>query len=141
MKILAVCFLAFILACNNHMPDTDFESSLRANAESAKDDKEKITWLSRLAWYYMDIDRDRSDSVMNIVYSFAENSKDNGSLILAYLFDAQRHLTLYDYSDEMEAVHTLADKAFNLASSYNYPDYIAYSYLYMAHSSRMLGKT
>lgn len=140
MKKIFLFFLVGIIACNHKKATTDFESSLKDNAEHAKSDKAKITWLSRLAWYYMDIDRKRSDSVMTAVYSLAESSKDKTALILSYLFDAQRHLQLSEYKSEVEAVHALADKAFDLASSANEPESIAYSYLYMAHSKRLLGE-
>src|SRR4029077_9315238 len=102
-------------------------------------DEQKITWLSRLSWYYMEVDTRRSDSVMNIVYSLAENSTDKGNAILAYLFDAQRVLSLSDRRQKMETIQTLVKNALNLASSGNYPDYTAYSYIYMAQSSRLLG--
>lgn len=139
MNKLLILFLVATVACGRKQDSPDFESVLTRNAQKARSDEQKITWLSRLAWYYVDIDRRKSDSVMNAAYSLAGTSKDNGILILTYLFDAQRHLALSDYKHEMETVRALADKAYSIASSGDYSDYLAYSYLYMAHSSRMLG--
>src|SRR5262245_26457140 len=125
MKKLLILFLVGIVACGKKHDVPDFESGLAYNAKKAKSVEQKLTWLSRLSWYYMDIDRKRSDSTMNEAYALADNSKDNGVLTLAYLFDAQRHLALSDYRHEMETVRSLADKAFNMASSGDYSDYIA----------------
>lgn len=141
MKKFFLFFVVFIVACSKHKPiNDDFELELKHNAEHAKADEDKITWLCRLAWYYMDINRKRSDSVMTAVYSLAEGSENKKALILSYLFDAQRHMLLDEYKSEVQAVRTLADKAYDLSSSANDPESIAYSYLYMAHSSRMLGE-
>lgn len=140
MKKLFLFFLVVGIACKHKPASSDFESGLKSSAEHAGSDKDKMTSLSKLAWYYMDINRKRSDSVMSVIYSMAESSKDKSLLILAYLFDAQRHMLLDEYKTEVQAVRTLADKAYDLASSENDPESIAYSYLYMAHSKRMMGE-
>lgn len=138
MKKLLIFFLVCITACSKK-PDGDFEDGLKRNIQKAKSPEQKITWLSRLAWYYMDIDQTRSDSTMSEAYTIAEDTKNNGISALACLFDAQRHLALYDRKREMQAVYALAQKAYDLALSGNYKEYMAYSLLYKAHSSRYLG--
>jgi hypothetical protein len=139
MKKLLIFSLVCVAACGKKHDHHDFETGLVRNIQKAKSAEQKLTCLSRLAWYYMDTDRRRSDSTMGEAYAFAESTKDNGILILAYLFDAQRHLLADDYKHEMEAVYELAQKASDLAKSGNYTDYVAYSDLYKAHSARKLG--
>ena len=139
MKKLLIFSLVCIAACGKKNNKPDYEAGLIRNIEKARSDEQKLTWLSRLAWYYIDIDRKKSDSMMSAAYSFAASTKDNGIISLAYLYDAQRHLLLDDYKNEMNKVSALAKDASDQVSSGNYPDYIAYSYLYQAHSARKLG--
>lgn len=140
MKKLFVFFIVCLAACRHKPVSRNFEENLRYGAGHSKSDEAKLTYLARLSEYYMEIDRERSDSIMDAAYSFAEESKDKNVLILAYLLDAQRRFSAEEFQKEAIAVGYLGKQASDLASSTDNNDYMAYGYLYMAHSKRLLGK-